>query len=41
MVTVKRDGKRWAIYVNGELVEGGFFSREAALRAAAAYGQGR
>ena len=37
MVTVKRDGKQWSIYVNGELIEGGFFSREAALRAAEQY----
>jgi hypothetical protein len=39
MVTVKRDGKRWAIYVNGELIEGGFFGRSSALNAADAYRQ--
>lgn len=36
-VTVKRDGKRWAIFVDGKLVEGGFFDREAAVRASAEY----
>ncbi len=37
MVQVKRDGKRWAIYINGAMVEGGFFSRAAALVAAREY----
>jgi hypothetical protein len=34
-VEVKRQGKRWAVYVNGQLVEGGFFDRDAAERLAA------
>lgn len=38
MVTVRRmtefRSRQWGVYVNGELVEGGFFSREAALEAA-------
>ena len=36
-VVVKRDGKRWAIYVDGRLIEGGFFDREAAIRTASEY----
>ena len=33
-VSVRRQGKQWAVYVDGELFEGGFFSRDAALRSA-------
>lgn len=37
-VTIKRQSPRtWGIFVNGNLVEGGFFSRDAAERAAQAY----
>ena len=36
-VMVGRDGKRWAIYVNGKLVEGGFFSREVAVETSKQY----
>jgi hypothetical protein len=32
---VKRTGRTWSVFVAGVLVEGGFFSREAALRRAA------
>ncbi len=34
-INVKREGKQWAIYANGEFVEGGFASKEDATRAAA------
>jgi len=34
-INVKREGKEWAIYANGERVEGGFGSREDAVQAAA------
>ena len=34
MVEVKRTGKTWGVYLNSELFEGGFFTREAAERAA-------
>lgn len=33
-VIVKRDGQTWGIYINGKLVEGGFFSKHAAEHAA-------
>lgn len=39
-IEVKRvqDGRKsWAIYVNGELVEGGFFSKSAALDCSKTY----
>jgi hypothetical protein len=32
---VKRSGRTWGVYVNGQLVEGGFFSKGAAERCAA------
>lgn len=35
-ITVRKQGARsWAVYADGELIEGGFFSRDAALSAAA------
>lgn len=33
--TVKRTGRTWSVYVKGTLVEGGFFTRQAADHAAA------
>jgi hypothetical protein len=30
MNIVKKQGKQWAVYKNGVLIEGGFFTREAA-----------
>lgn len=33
-ITVKREGRTWNIYVDGKLVEGGFFTRDAANIAA-------
>jgi len=36
-VVVKRVGRYWDIFVDGELVEGGFFSKEAAHEAALEY----
>jgi hypothetical protein len=34
-IEVRRQGRQWAIYRDGVLIEGGFFSREAAADAAA------
>jgi hypothetical protein len=31
---VQRDGRTWGVHVNGRLVEGGFFNRDAAVAAA-------
>lgn len=36
-ITVKRTGRTWGVFRGSELIEGGFFSREAALRAADEY----
>lgn len=38
-VKVKRQPglRTWGIYVNGQLVEGGFFSRDAAIEASSEY----
>ena len=33
-VTVERNGRTWGVYVNGRLIEGGFFTRQAAERRA-------
>lgn len=41
VVTVKRTGRTWSIFVNGVLHEGGFFDREAAILAANAIREGR
>ena len=37
IATVKQQGTKWAVYVSGKLIEGGFFTREAAVRCAAEY----
>ena len=37
MAIVKRQGRQWGVYVNGALIEGGFFSRAAAQRCADEY----
>jgi len=36
-VVVKRVGRHWDIFVDGKLVEGGFFTREVANEAAREY----
>jgi hypothetical protein len=36
-VEVKRVNGKWAIIVNGQMVEGGFFSKDAAIRASKEY----
>ena len=33
---VKKQGRQFGVYINGELIEGGFFSRAAAEECAAA-----
>lgn len=35
-ITVRRQGRQWAVHMDGRLIEGGFFSRDAAHAAAAA-----
>ena len=39
MYMVKRQGKQWAVYFNGKLIEGGFFDRDAAKDCADSYNQ--
>lgn len=39
-VMVIQTGRTWSILVNGELVEGGFFSRDVALDAASEWRRG-
>jgi len=34
-VIVKKSGRTWGVYVDGELIEGGFFNRDCAMDAAA------
>jgi hypothetical protein len=34
---VKKQGRQWGVYVAGVLIEGGFFSRDAAQDCADAY----
>jgi len=36
-IEIRRTGRTWGIFANGELIEGGFFKREAAVRASAEY----
>lgn len=36
-VQVKKVDGRWAILVNGQMVEGGFFSKDAAVQASVEY----
>jgi hypothetical protein len=37
MIEVKRTGRTWGIFERGELIEGGFFSRDAANEVAETY----
>jgi hypothetical protein len=34
MITIRKTGKTWSIFKDGKLVEGGFFSRAAAIAVA-------
>jgi hypothetical protein len=34
MITIKRTGRTWGIFKDGELIEGGFFTRDGALAVA-------
>lgn len=36
-VEIRKTGKTWGIFVNGVLVEGGFFKKTAAIHAAGEY----
>jgi hypothetical protein len=37
MFEIRKTGRTWSIFRNGDLIEGGFFRREAAVEAAKQY----
>lgn len=41
MYTVKKQGRQWGVYFGGKLVEGGFFSRDAAQECCDSYNAAR
>lgn len=41
MYIVKKQGKQYGVYFNGKLIEGGFFTRDAAQECADSYNAAR